>query len=254
MGGAEEDQRGTMIDGAAGLAILATGVALIAGFGLLRGRRLDQRRSVLVHVPARQVWESVRDLPALHGGFGKAREFGAARDFILHAGDGETSGSIWRVQGQWGGALYWAEVEIVRFKPQEVIGFRLLRDSLGTHRRLQDHLGALSLEAIDPRTTKVSWRLRARLRGPRLLVSRLLFRDRLAARLLDQGLRSIKLTLESSVRRPRAAAGDGPQEAPHAPAESARPIPVHGEQQAGPGGGKTPPREPRPEGPVEPTL
>ena len=125
---------------------------------------------------------------------------------------------------------------------------------MGTHRSLLDHLGVLTLETLDPGTTKLSWRLRARLRGRGLLSARLLSGDRLAARLLDQGLRSIKIALESSVRRARETTGDLPRADAHLPAEAARPIPIHGAQQPDRGRKEAPPRDSSPRGPAEPTL
>lgn len=244
-----------MIVGAAHLAVGVLALALSACCGfLMRGRRLDLKRSVLIHASVAETWELVRDLPSLHGRFGKAGELGAAQDFTLKAGNGEGEGSIWRVLGQWRGRSYWAEVEIVRFSPREAVGFRLLRDSLGTHRRLLDHLGLLTLQPIDPHTTKLSWKLRARLRGPRLMLARLLPGERLPARLLDQGLRSIKMSAEAVSRHAReAAAREAPQAEPQLSGEIAdRPspgVPTSGQRPGEPG-----PRLPRPRGPFEPTL
>jgi hypothetical protein len=63
----------------------------------------------------------------------------------------------------------------------------------------------LSLEAIGPDATKITWRLRARLRDPGLLVARLLFSPRLRARLFDQGLRSLKVEIDDAARQGEAA-------------------------------------------------
>ena len=245
-----------MSNGAAHVSILLLGLALLAGLGLvLRGRRFDQRRSVLIRAPAARVWDSVRHLPALLGGFAKARDFGDVQDFFLRAGDGETPGSVWRVEGSWESAPYWAEVEIVRCTPEQELAFRLLRDSFGTHRRMCHHLGSLTLEAMDAGITKLTWRLRATLRGPRLLAARLLWSDRLQARLLDQGLRSIKIALEASERRaPGTPSPGAPPPGVRASEETARTLSPQGldpEIPAGEGG-RAPVR--RPPGQREPTL
>jgi hypothetical protein len=245
-----------MSNGAAHVSILLLGLALLAGIGLvLRGRRFDQRRSVLIRAPAARVWGCVRHLPGLLGGFAKARDFGDVQDFILRAGDGEMPGSLWRAEGSWGSAPYWAEVEIVRCTPERELAFRLLRDSFGTHRRVRHHLGSLTLEAMDAGITKLSWRLRATLRGPRILAARLLWSDHLQARLLDQGLRSIKIALETSERRaPGTPAPGAPRPGVPAPEETARTLPPQGLDQEIPAGegGRPPVR--RPPGQREPTL
>ena len=223
--------------GAAHVPTLLLGLALLVGLIVaLRGGRFDQRRSVLIHAPAARVWEFVRHLPALLGGFAKARDFGDVQEFSLKAGDGETPGSVWRVAGAWESSPYWAEVEIVRSRPGHELAFRLLRDSFGTQRRLRHHLGSLTLEAMDARVTKLSWRLRARLRGPRLLAARFLARDRLQARLLDQGLRSIKIALEASERR-------APGEPPPGPPKPGFPVPEEAASTLAPKG-------PDPESPI----
>lgn len=178
------------------LVLFAVLALLLAGALARRGRRLDLRRSVLIHAPAARVWEALRHFPTLHERHAKSRDFAMMRDCELRAGDGEGPGSIWRVSGTWEDAPYWADVEIVRCEPGREIAFHLVRDSFGTHRSLRGHLGTLALEALDPGTTKLTWILEARLRGPRLLAARWLSRERLQARLLDHGLRSIKIALE----------------------------------------------------------
>jgi hypothetical protein len=180
---------------------------LLASIGLLPGARIQECRSVLVHADCERVWEVVGSVPLLYAGHGKVRDFGRVTDWSLRHGDGESAGSIWRALGTWGASPYWVDVEIVRIVPGKEIAVRLRRDSLGTHRGLRDHVGALSLESIGPDTTKLTWRLGARLRGPKILVARLLSSQRLRARLLDQGLRSLKVEIDNATR----------EEEPHAP-------------------------------------
>jgi hypothetical protein len=173
---------------------------LAASFGLFPGARIDLSRSVLVHAGCERVWEFVGSVPALHAGHGKVREFGRIIEWSLRHGDGESAGSVWRALGTWGASPYWADVEILRIVPGKEIAIRLRRDSLGTERGLRDHVGSLSLESIGPDATKITWRLGARLRGPRLLLVRLLSSRRLRARLLDQGLRSLKVEIDNATR------------------------------------------------------
>ncbi|OLD66218.1 MAG: hypothetical protein AUI52_04985 [Acidobacteria bacterium 13_1_40CM_2_68_10] len=186
------------------LLVLATLVFLAlaaARLGLLPGGRLDLSRSVVVHAPADHVWEFVRDLPALDSRHGKRRDFGVLTDWSLRHGDGEGAGSIWRARGDWRGAPYWADVEVIRAYPGRELAIRLCRDSLGTHRGLRDHVGSLALEPIGPDATKITWRLRARLLDPRLLCARVLSSPRLRARLFDQGLRSLKVEIDHATRQ-----------------------------------------------------
>jgi|SRR5207245_1944923 len=177
------------------LLILAL-LLVAAGVLFVSSGRLDLRRSVRVHVPLAFVWSAVRHVPTLHGRHGRALKDGGIDDWILRRGDGESAGSIWRGHGRWGGLPYWVDVEIVRSKPGRDLAITLTRDSLGTQRRLRGHLGELILEEVAPGTTKVTWRLRARLRGARMRAERLLSLPRLQARLLDHGLRSLKVGIE----------------------------------------------------------
>ncbi len=171
-------------------------------------RSLDVERSVLVHLPVERVWDSVRRFPSLHARHGKARRLGSVDEWVLKRGDGESPGSIWCARGCWGDGPYWAELEIVRVAEGRELSISLLRDSLGTHRGLREHLGSLTLEAVSPGTTKLTWQLRAKLRGPRLRLLSILARPRLQARLFDQGLRSIKTGLEREAERPSVPATD----------------------------------------------
>jgi hypothetical protein len=182
---------------AAALVLLPLLAALL---GLFPGSLLDLSRSVLVHASGERVWEFVRRLPDLHARHGKIRDFGSIAEWTLRHGDGESEGSVWRARGTWGDSPYWGDVEILRFGPGKELTVRLRRDSLGTEKGLRDHLGSLTLEEIGPDATKLTWRLRARLRGPRLLCARLVSSPRLRARLLDQGLRSLKVEIDNATR------------------------------------------------------
>lgn len=201
------------------LVALLFGVLGAGAAGLLIGRRLDLTRSVLVHAPLGRVWEFVRHLPALHERHGKARDLCRINEWTLCHGDGEHAGSVWRAHGAWDGSEYWADLEIVRVDPGRQLAFTLRRDSLGTHRGLRKHIGTLLLEEAGSSTTKITWRLRAELRVPRLLLARLSSRSRFQARLFDQGLRSLKVAIETSDREATQAArpADGSPMAATAP-------------------------------------
>jgi len=181
-----------------GLVFLLLAAAFL---GLLPGGRLDLSRSVIVRGTPDRIWEFVRNLPALHARHGKGRDVGVITEWSLRHGDGEGAGSTWRARGTWRGAPYWADVEIVRAEPGKELAIHLLRDSLGTHRGLRIHVGSMTLEPAGPAATKITWRLRARLHNPRLLLVRLLFPSRLRARLFDQGLRSLKVEIEKAAHR-----------------------------------------------------
>jgi len=185
------------------LFILTALVLLLAAafLGLLPGGRLDLSRSVMVRSTPDRIWEFVRNLPALHARHGKGRDVGVITEWSLKHGDGEGAGSTWRARGTWRGAPYWADVEIVRAEPGKELAIHLLRDSLGTHRGLRIHVGSMTLEPAGPDATKITWRLRARLHNPRLLLARFLFPSRLRARLFDQGLRSLKVEIEKAAHR-----------------------------------------------------
>jgi len=200
------------------LALLSATIVVLA---LVMAGRVDLSRSVLVHAPADRAWEFIRHFPTLHSRHGKARDLCPIAEWVLRRGDGESAGTVWRGLGTWGGTGYWADVEIVRNVPARELAVSLREDSLGTHRGLRGHLGSLTLEAVDAGTTKVTWRLRARLRGPRLLLERLGAGPRLQARLLDQGLRSLKVEIDGAARR---VAEDALQPAGRADAPPPRPM------------------------------
>ena len=196
---------------AATLVLLSLAAACL---GLLAGGRLVLARSVLVHATADRVWELVRDLPALHARHGKGREYWVIVDWKLRHGDGRNAGSIWQARGTWRGSPYWADLEILRVEPGRELAIRLRGDSLRTHRGLRNHVGSLTLEPAGPAVTKITWRLRARLRAPRLLFTRACFPARLRARLFDHGLRSLKVEIDQAVARDEAShwTPAGPQE------------------------------------------
>lgn len=190
---------------AASLLVVVPLIAVV--LGLLPGCRLDLSRSVLVHAPAEVVWDQVRGLPALLSRHGKARDFGLIADWTARHGNGESPGSVWRAHGTWRGSPYWVDVEIARVDPGKEVAIRLRRDSLRTERGLREHLGALTLQPLGPEATKVTWRLRARLRGPRIVLARLASSGSLQARLLDLGLRSLKIEIDRLARDREAPAG-----------------------------------------------
>jgi hypothetical protein len=182
-------------------ALVGAAIALVvigAGVSLWSGRRVSERRTVLLHVPADRAWEVIRHFPSVHSGHARARGSVVFDRYLLKRGDGAEAGSVWRAEGLWGGAPYWADVEIARSIPQREISVRLLRDSLGTHRGLAEHLGTLSIQPNGPGTTKLGWVLRARLKGPRLRMAQILDPVQVKMRLLDIGLRSLKVSMEAA--------------------------------------------------------
>jgi len=213
-------------DGASNLLLLVIALvvasAVAVSLGLAIAGRLDLSRSVLVHAPTSRAWEFIRHYPTLHARHGKARDLCQINEWMLRRGQGEDAGTVWRALGTWGGAEYWADVEIIRVDPGKELAISLRRDSLGTHRGLRGHLGSLSLEAVAPDTTKLTWRLRARLRGPRLILERLVACPRLQARLLDQGLRSLKVEIDDDALQ---AVDDAPRPADRPGAVTATPPP-----------------------------
>jgi hypothetical protein len=199
------------------LVVVFAALPAAAVLGLALAGRLELTRTVLVHAPAERVWEFVRHFPTLHERHGKARELCRITDWALRHGDGEGAGTVWRAQGTWDGMPYWADIEVVRADPGSEMTFSLRRDSLGTHRGLREHSGTLTLEAVGSDATKLTWRLRARLRGPRLILARMSSCTKLQARLFDQGLRSLKVEIDNAARQtpagPRREA-DGPSSRP----------------------------------------
>ncbi len=187
-------------------------VVIVAGVSLRGGRRVMERRTVLLHVPADRAWEFIRHFPTVHSGHARARGSVVVDRYLLKRGDGEEAGSVWRAEGLWGGAPYWADIEIARSIPQQELSVRLVHDSLGTHRGLADHLGTLSILPDGPGTSKLTWSLYARLKGPRLRMAQVLDPGLVKMRLLDVGLRSLKVSIEAAH-----AASAGATEAPWFP-------------------------------------
>jgi hypothetical protein len=183
------------------VAVVATSlVILLIVLGVRAGRDVDLNRAVLLHAPVEVAWEHIRFFPSLLATHGRVHAAGSIQDYALQKGDGETVGSIWRARGRWRGSPYWADVAIDQIEPCREIAVRLVQDSLGTHRGLTFHRGILRLEPNGPDSSKLSWRLEARLRGIHLLFARLRSFERLQARLLDLGLRSIKIAIDRVAR------------------------------------------------------
>lgn len=187
------------------LVLAATGAALRAL------SRLDKHRTVLVHAPSSRVWDLVSDLPTLCTSHAKLPARTSVEEWKIISGDGRSTGSVWRGRGTRGSGPFWMEVQIVRDERGVERCIRLRRDSLGTHIGLRSHSALLQLEEIDDRTTKLTWRLHARLKGMRLLWMRLVSAPELQARLLDLGLRSIKVTLENAMDMEAEAARRSPE-------------------------------------------
>ncbi len=185
--------------GAAVLYVVLGVLPLIAAvLGILVSGRIDRSRSVLVHAPVPVAWSFVHHFPTLHERHGRARDLFRISRWELRIGDGESSGSVWRAHGDWEGLPYWVDVELTKVVPERQVELTLHRDALGTHRGLRGHLGTLTLDAVGSDATKVTWRLRARLRSPRLRLARLTDTSRLRARLFDQGLRSLKVEIDNA--------------------------------------------------------
>jgi hypothetical protein len=181
------------------LAVLIIGGLLTCGLAFLP-RRIRTSRSVLIHAGRSSVWRTIRLFPAFHGRHSKLRAFASIECCVLRDGDGETSGSLWRLYGRIGGTPYWADLRVVESDPERRCVVALEGDSLGTERRVRDHRAVLDLEPIHPGLTKTTWSLEADLRGTGARVRALWDRPRLQALLLDQGLRSLKVHVESTAR------------------------------------------------------
>ena len=177
-----------------GFAIAAAALAILFGAVLLARAcaSVDVERTVLLHVPSAVGWEFLRHYPTLHAAHARSRSLWTFDEYRLLRGDGESAGSAWHARGRCGDRPCWAEFEIVKYEPGKAIAVRLARDSFGTHRGLSRHVASLTLEESASGSTKLTSRLRARLTRPRLWFARLVAPDRLQARLLDVGLRSIK--------------------------------------------------------------
>jgi hypothetical protein len=163
--------------------------------------RMDLRRSVLIHVPLANTWQTARNLPWLVSRHLKIEGHGGIDEWILREGDGAGVGSLWRGLGRWNGSPYWVDIEMAIVRTEHQLAITLQRDSLGTHLRAREHLGTLTLEQSGPGSTKATWHLTARLIGLRSRIERCIRARRLQARLLDLSLRSIKSDLERDFDR-----------------------------------------------------
>ena len=179
------------------LLAIPAGLMILLVLLLASRRTIHQRRTVLVHARLDTAWDTIGDFPALLTNYGRVREFGAFEEICFIRGDSETAGSIWSARGRWGSTPYRADIKLVRYLPGREIAVTLVRDSFGTHRRVRDHLGILTLEPGDSDTCKLTWELRARVRFGRLLAGRIFFMERTQARLLDLGLRALKLGIDA---------------------------------------------------------
>jgi hypothetical protein len=196
------------------LLLLGGGLAALV-LALRAAGRLDLRRAVLARVPVAVAWTALGDVSALLGRHGRRGDGQVMDSFTLRHGDGLSGGSVWRAHGRRDGLPYWADLEIVRCEPLRELRLSLVGDVLGIERRLRGHTLTLRLEPVGPMMTKLTWRLSARL-GPALALQRMVAPQRLAGRLFDRSLRSIKLSLEAEDARPPAepsAAGAAPEPA-----------------------------------------
>lgn len=221
--------------------LLASAIALVtflvAIFGRGPARRIDERRSILVHADTDGAWSSLRRVPDLIGRHGKTSDYADLTAWTLRHGDGDSPGSVWRADGTWGPRPYWFEVEIVRSDAGRELTIRLRRDAFGTERGVRGHRGTLQLNPAGSGTTKITWHLSARLTGARLLPARFMSPATLRARLLDQKLRSLKAEIDFVARdrnRPDVSAAV-PLAAPEArPADAPLPIPPRGADPSSP--------------------
>jgi len=187
---------------------------------LFTARHFRDARSVILRVSHDDAWEAIRDFPALHAAHTRGRPLLAIQDSALRTGDGCSPGSVWRQRGRWGGGSYWVELELVDWDPPRRLSVRMVRDSLATHRGLVQHRADLILEPVGPGKTKLTWCLSAHFGALHLLLARLLSAERLRTRLLDVGLRSLKVAIEGAATAERPAAGRGAT----VPAPSARGV------------------------------
>jgi hypothetical protein len=214
------------------LAVLIGGGLLACGLALLP-RRISTSRSVLIHADPASVWHWVRPFPAFHARHAKLRAFAKVDCCLLRRGDGEESGSLWRIYGRIDRIPYWADLRVIAIEPERRCAVTLAADSLRTEQQVRDHVAVLEIERVRAGLTKATWILEAGLRGTRGRVAALWSRPRLQALLLDQGLRSLKVHVENGLREQAArSAGDpAPVAHPDAPVGSARPpdppSPVH---------------------------
>ena len=213
--------------------LLVTASLILAGLGAALGlklracRNVSSTRSVLLHVPIETAWDLVSDFPALFAAHGHGRSLLRVTTTALERGDGRAAGSVWVQGGTWEDRPYSARIEILEIEAPFLLAVRLLGDNLGSERGLLDHRGELRLRPGSEGSTKVTWRLSARLGGLRNLFARLLAPESVDARLLDLSLRSLKGAIDGGTRQ--AGAGD-PVSAPPLLAEGplsaiAAPIP-----------------------------
>jgi uncharacterized protein YndB with AHSA1/START domain len=179
--------------------IAAFGVLVGLGF-ILRmqaGRLCVDSRSIRLQLPIETVWEMVRDYGGLQAAHGRGRPLLDVRSSEVRLGDGVSPGTVWRQRGRWGEEPWWAEIEIVAIEPPRKLEVRLARDVFATHQGLARHRCILELEPDGPDATKLFFTLDARTRGLRVTLARTVSPERVHARLLDVGLRSLKMDLES---------------------------------------------------------
>jgi hypothetical protein len=163
-------------------------------------RVVSSTRSVLLHIPIESAWNVVSDFPALFAAHGHGRRFLRVTSSALEHGDGRTAGSVWLQSGTWGRRPYSARIEILAVEAPCLLAIRLIEDTLGSERGLLRHRGELRLRAVSERSTKVTWRLSARLDGLPNMLGRLFVPERVDARLLDLGLRSLKAAIDGGAR------------------------------------------------------
>ncbi len=206
------------------MVLIAAGIGYGIASALRSGaRRIDERRSVLIHAPVAVVWEKVRQVPDLLLRFGKLIDLAGMEEPPRAGAEEAAPGSRWRLCGLWEDAPYWLEVELIRTRPRRGIEFRLARDGFGTERGLRDHRGSLTLESVGPEQTKLTWRLQTRFFGARLRALHLLSPATLRARLLDLKLRAIKVAVENELPDGAAASRDGAARRDLAPDETVPP-------------------------------
>lgn len=186
-------------------AIVLILAVVLAGL-LAAQQRLSLARSVLLRLPCERAWDVIRDFPALHAAHTRGRPHLVIAESLLREGSGCGPGSVWRQKGWWRGGDYWADLEVTEWDPPRRLSVRLVRDSLSTQRGLLLHRGELTLVPEGPLVTKLIWRLNARMGAARLLLARLLWPERMRARLLDIGLRSLKRAIDGDRGEDRIAA------------------------------------------------
>ncbi|HUD71280.1 MAG TPA: hypothetical protein VMQ62_04895 [Dongiaceae bacterium] len=180
--------------------ILAMGslVVFLVMVHLIVGRTCRENRSVLLQVPIEAAWEALRDFGALHAAHGRGRPLMRIESSTLKRGDGLDPGSIWRQEGTWNDAPFWSEIEVVESEAPRRIVVSLRGDSFGTQAGLMRHRCEIDLAPFDARSTRLRLRMTARLNNLRLVLARTLSPERMHSRLLDLGLRSLKLAIEGA--------------------------------------------------------